>query len=62
MDKIKGLWVIVFSVLLTNQMYAKIKISEVMPCNISTYMDKGSDGIDPERSYNFPGWVEFYND
>lgn len=31
-----------------------VVINEVMPCNISTYMDKSS-------SYNFPGFVEFYN-
>lgn len=31
-----------------------VVINEVMPCNISTYMDK-------DLSYNFPGFVEFYN-
>lgn len=62
MENIKKVGVIVINLLLASQAQAEIKISEVMPCNISTYMDKGSDGIDPERSYNFPGWVEFYND
>lgn len=62
MENIKKVGVIVINLFLASQAQAEIKISEVMPCNISTYMDKGSDGIDPERSYNFPGWVEFYND
>lgn len=62
MKNFRGFLVLVVNCLLANQVNAGIKISEVMPCNISTYMDKGSDGIDPDRSYNFPGWVEFYND
>lgn len=62
MDKFRKLWVIVISMLLSIQVYAGVKISEVMPCNISTYMDRGSGEIDPERSYNFPGWVELYNE
>ena len=62
MENIKKVGVIVINLFLASQAQAEIKISEVMPCNISTYMDRGSDGIDPERSYNFPGWVEFYND
>lgn len=33
---------------------AEISINEVMPCNISSYMDSAS-------TYNFPGYVEFYN-
>lgn len=62
MRNFRNFLVLVVNCLLANQVNAGIKISEVMPCNISTYMDKGSDGIDPDRSYNFPGWVEFYND
>ena len=31
---------------------AGVKVNEVMPCNISTLME----------NYNFPGWVEVYND
>lgn len=60
MDKFRVFWVVI-SLLLINQVKAEIIISEVMPCNISTYMDRGSDGVDPERSYNYPGWVEFFN-
>lgn len=33
---------------------ATVKINEIMPCNISAYMD-GS-------TYEFPSWIEFYND
>lgn len=33
---------------------AKVKINEIMPCNISAYMDG--------ETYDFPAWVEFYND
>ena len=35
-------------------MSATVKINEIMPCNISAYMD-GS-------TYDFPSWIEFYND
>lgn len=31
---------------------ANVRVSEVMPCNISTYM----------KNQNYNGWVEFYND
>ena len=31
---------------------ADVRVSEVMPCNISTYM----------KNQNYNGWVEFYND
>lgn len=30
---------------------ADVKVNEVMPCNVSTYME----------NYNYPGWVEVYN-
>lgn len=33
---------------------AVVKINEIMPCNISAYMD-GS-------TFDFPSWLEFYND
>lgn len=33
--------------------FSTIYISEIMPCNISTYLNKEND---------FTGWVEFYND
>ncbi len=33
---------------------ATVKINEIMPCNISSYMDG--------HTFNFPAWVEFYND
>ena len=35
-------------------MSATVKINEIMPCNISAYMDG--------NTYEFPSWVEFYND
>ena len=34
--------------------YSAVSINEVMPCNISTYMDE-------TNTYNFLGYVEFYN-
>lgn len=33
---------------------ATVKINEIMPCNISAYMDG--------NTFDFPSWVEFYND
>ena len=35
-------------------LFAGVKFNEVMPCNISSYMDKG-------LTFNFSGYVEFYN-
>ena len=35
-------------------MSATVKINEIMPCNISAYMDG--------NTYEYPSWVEFYND
>ncbi|MBR5972070.1 MAG: CotH kinase family protein, partial [Paludibacteraceae bacterium] len=32
---------------------ASIQITEVMPCNLSSYLDR--------NSWNFPGYIEFYN-
>lgn len=54
MDIFKKMGGIVGCVLLTVPTYAEIKVNEVMPCNISTYMDKSV--------YDFPGWIELYND
>ena len=54
MDIFKKMGGIVGCVLLTVPTYAGIKVNEVMPCNISTYMDKSV--------YDFPGWIELYND
>ncbi len=33
---------------------ATVKINEIMPCNISAYLDA--------TTYEFPSWIEFYND
>ncbi len=33
---------------------AVVKINEIMPCNITAYMDG--------NTFDFPSWVEFYND
>ncbi len=33
---------------------AKVKINEIMPCNVSAYMDG--------NTFDFPSWLEFYND
>jgi hypothetical protein len=62
MKRISKILAVAGSCLLAVQVQAGIKISELMPCNISTYMDRGGDEVDSSRSYNFPGWVEFYND
>lgn len=62
MKRISKILAVAGSCLLAVQVQAGIKISELMPCNISTYMDRGGDEVDSRRSYNFPGWVELYND
>ena len=54
MDIFKKIGGIVGCFLLTVPSYAGIKVNEVMPCNISTYMDTSV--------YDFPGWIELYND
>lgn len=33
---------------------ASVKINEIMPCNVSAYMDG--------NTFDFPSWLEFYND
>lgn len=47
------LWVGAFSIA-AQFGYSAVSINEVMPCNISTYMDE-------TNTYNFLGYVEFYN-
>ena len=44
---------ILLFLIVTLQTNASVKISEVMTCNVSTYLDR--------NSWNFPGYVEFYN-
>jgi hypothetical protein len=47
-------FVFLFLILLvTLQTNASVNISEVMTCNVSTYLDR--------NSWNFPGYVELYN-
>lgn len=54
MKTFKLIVLVITSFVLITTSQAKVVITEVMPCNISTYMDKGV--------YNFPGWMELYND
>ncbi|MBQ0157180.1 MAG: CotH kinase family protein [Bacteroidales bacterium] len=44
----------IMSVVVSLGVSATVKINEIMPCNITAYMDG--------NTYDFPSWVEFYND
>lgn len=53
MKMMKRLFVAFFLVMNSVLVLANVTISEIMPCNISTYINDKKD---------FTGWIEFYND